>query len=61
MARSVYGLRWVIGEKGEAECSAMRYDAEGYGAMQWKVEKLCRHCLKELRTNVANFVWPKKH
>ena len=27
-------LRW-----GKAECSAMWYDAKGYGAMQWEVEK----------------------
>ena len=39
MARSVYGWRWVSGGKGEAECSAMQYNAEGYDAVQWEMEK----------------------
>ena len=39
------GGGWVV-RWGEAECSAMCYDAKGYGAMQWEVEKLLRHCLK---------------
>ena len=36
----VVGGEWVL-RWGKAECSAMWYDAKGYGAMQWEVEKNC--------------------
>ena len=48
------GGGWVV-RKGEAECSAIRHDAEGYGAVQWEMEKTVETLFKGA-TYVANYV-----
>ena len=50
MAAGEWVVRW-----GEAECSAMWYDAKGYGAMQWEVEKTIETLFK-VATYICNYV-----
>ena len=47
------GGGWVV-RWGEAECSAMWYDAKRYVTMQWEVEKTVKTLFK-LATYVASY------